>query len=121
MEQAASFVISLAFGVAIWALSPLVTGSAEPWDANSGYYVVALIIAGLIAGVLFPRKLWPVLVGLVTGQFIYMLLFIPTGPLIGVGVLVLFIYGLFAVAAALGGSRLRRVWQVPGDEPGNGE
>jgi hypothetical protein len=39
-----------------------------------------------------------------------MLLFLPKGPLIAVGFVSLFVYGLLAIATAFVGSRLRRAW-----------
>jgi hypothetical protein len=108
-DMTASFLVSSAFGFLIWALSPIVTGSIEPWDASSLFYIAALIVAGFIVGLLFPRRLWPVLVGIATGQFIYMLLFTAKGPLIAVGVAALFVYGLLALGAAFVASRLRRL------------
>ena len=110
----ASFWISFLFGAAIWGLSPLVTGHAEPWDADSLFYVAALAAAGFIVGWLCPQKIWPILPGLAMGQFAYILVFMPKGPLIAIGFVVLFIYGLVGIAAAFVSSRLRRFW--PGSD-----
>lgn len=108
-ESTVSFALSFLFGAAIWALSPRVTGRTEPWDANSAFYVAALLGTGLIVGALCPRKIWPIWLGLAIGQFTYMLLFLLKGPLIAVGFVTLFIYGVVAVAGAFVSSRLRRV------------
>jgi hypothetical protein len=113
-----SFAIAFAFGAGIWALSPSVTGHAEPWDADSSYYLAALFITGLIVGWICPRKIWPALPGVAIGQFAYMLLFLPKGPLIAVGLITLFVYGSVALGAAFVGSRLRRV--VRRDDPFSG-
>jgi hypothetical protein len=109
-ELTVSFTISAAFGVLTWWLSPLVTGHVEPWDANSAFYLAALMVTGLVAGLICPRRIWPVLPGVALGQFAYMLLFLPKGPLIAVGFVSLFVYGLLAIATAFVGSRLRRAW-----------
>jgi hypothetical protein len=109
-EATVSFVISFVIGAAIWALSPIVTGENEPWDADSGIYYVALAVAGLIVGWLCPHRIWPILPGLALGQFAYVLAFVPKGPLIAIGVIAMFIFGLIATAAAFLSSRLRRFW-----------
>jgi hypothetical protein len=106
--QAASFLIAFAFGAAIWALSPYVTGSIEPWDAGTAYYLASLLFAGFIVGWICPRLVWPVLPGIAVGQFAWMLVFLPKGPLIAVGFVALFVFGLLALGAAYVGSRLRR-------------
>ena len=51
------FLIAALAGAAIWALSPLLTGRAEPWDAGL-YYSGALLAAGLLSGVAVPKPLW---------------------------------------------------------------
>ena len=46
--------IGLALGAAIWVLSSSITGRQEPWDASGIYYPAALILAGLVGGLLVP-------------------------------------------------------------------
>lgn len=113
-EPTVSFAIAFVCGAAIWYLSPFVTGHAEPWDAAGAFYVVALLVAGAITGWLFPRTIAPILPGIALGQFVYMVLFLPSGPLWFVGFVALFIYGMFALAGAFAGSRLRRLWHRVG-------
>ena len=113
-----SFALAFVLGAAIWGLSSFMTGQAEPWDANSAFYAAALIASGLIVGALCPRKVWPIWPGIALGQFAYMLVFLPKGPLIAVGFVVLFIYGLLAIAAGFIASRARRMWsQEEADTP----
>jgi hypothetical protein len=50
-----------------------------------------------------------VLPGIAIGQLAYMLVFLPKGPLIAVGVVALFVFGLLTLGAAFIGSRLRRI------------
>lgn len=108
-ESIAGFVIAFVSGFAIWGLSPLLTGHTEPWDAGSMYYTTALLVTGLVAGGLCPRRIWPVLPGVALGQFTYMLLFLPKGPLIAVGFVTLFVFGVLTIGAAFAASRLRRL------------
>ncbi len=47
-----------AIGAAIWAISPWATGSKEPWDAESLFYVAALLLGGFLSGLVSPTPLW---------------------------------------------------------------
>lgn len=47
--------VSAALGFAIWALSPVLTGAAEPWDASGPYYLAASLAGGGALGLLLPR------------------------------------------------------------------
>ena len=70
-----AFGACLVMGVLIWILSPLVTGEAEPWDAQSGYYLYGNVGTGVIGGVLGPPRLfwlWPIAICL--GQLFGMIL-----------------------------------------------
>ncbi len=96
--------IAAAAGASIWVLSLPLTHHREAWDAGGGYYPVGLVVAGLLAGMLAPKPLWAHYVGAVLGQLAYMLIFLPTGPLIAVGIIVLLVAStLFLLAAAIGG------------------
>ena len=107
-EIVVSLSVSAALGALIWAMSPVVTGSAEPWDAGSSYYVVSLFVAGAIVGALIPRHLWAVLLGIVVGQLIYMLAVLPAGPLLPLGVVFLVGFGLLALLGAVVSALIRR-------------
>ena len=50
-----AFGASLATGAAIWALSPALTGEVEPWDANTVFLPIAIVIVSLSLGFLFPK------------------------------------------------------------------
>ena len=41
--------MGIALGWTIWAMSPIVTGEVEPWDASSLYYSGSLFIAGMLS------------------------------------------------------------------------
>jgi hypothetical protein len=92
-----------ASGASVWALSPLLTGHAEPWDADGPYYLSALAIAGAISGSLAPKSLWAQYVAAVVGQAAFEIVFLGVGPLFILGLL--FLAGsslVFLAAAALG-------------------
>jgi len=88
-------------GALIWALSPSITGYTEPWDAKSAYYYVALFVAGTLVAIPGKRPLWAVYVGVILGQFLYVLFFLSFGPLLPVGIVFLAAYSLLSFFAAL--------------------
>ena len=93
-------------GAAIWATSPVVLGVKEPWDAESPYYFVSLFLSGLFLGAIVPKHVWATLVGIVAGQLTYMLIFLPTGPLLPLGVVYLCIYGFLTLFGAFLSAKL---------------
>ncbi len=93
-------VVSAVAGASVWALSPLLVGHREPWDADGLFYVVALFVAGSLAGWLAPRPLWAHYVGALVGQLGYEALFLPIGPLFVLGAAFLLGYSLIFLAAA---------------------
>jgi hypothetical protein len=103
-------VIAAVLGAAVWALSPALTGRAEPWDSEGPYYVCALVIAGALAGGLYPKSLWAHYLGAVVGQAAYEFLFLKLGPLFPLGVVVLLGYGIVFVAGATLAAFIRLRW-----------
>ena len=61
-----------------------------------------------MVGGLIPKHLWTVFLGVVVGQILYMLIFIPSGPLLLIGIVFLMGYGLISLIAAIFAARLRR-------------
>jgi hypothetical protein len=102
---------------AIWALSPSFTGHREPWDADSYYYVAALLSGGLISGLTVPRTLWAHYVGSLLGQMGFALLFIQAGSLFVVGLGFLLMSSLLFLASAFVGTRLRLRFHGRAPEP----
>lgn len=84
----------------VWALSPWLVGCSEPWDADGPFYVVALVIAGLFAGLLAPRPLWAHYIGALVGQLGYELFFLRIGPMFVLGAAFLLGYSLIFLFAA---------------------
>jgi hypothetical protein len=101
----ALLIASLA-GALIWALSPWASGQAEPWDGDGLYYSGALFTAGVLAGFIVPRPLWAQYLGVIVGQVLYLLLFLPIGPLLAVGLVFLLLWSLLFLAGAYTGARL---------------
>lgn len=113
--------LSLAgLGALIWAMSPVVTGAVEPWDAESRYYFVSLFIAGVLVGVFHPNNPWAVFLGIVIGQLIYMAVFLATGPLILLGILFLIVYSLLALLGGFLACGLRKFSESAGSGGADG-
>jgi hypothetical protein len=87
-------------GGSVWALSPWMVGHREPWDADGYFYIIALVVAGSLAGLLAPRPLWAHYVGALAGQLAYEVLFLRVGPLFVLGAVFLLAYSLVFLAAA---------------------
>jgi hypothetical protein len=99
-----TLIISALASASIWLLTPVLTSHREPWDADGSFYIVALVIAGAVAGTISPRPLWAHYVGSFAGQFGYELFFLHIGPLVVVGAVFLVVYcAVFSIAAALAG------------------
>jgi hypothetical protein len=99
-----ALVVSSVASALVWALSPVLVGHREPWDADGYFYILCLVVSGAIAGLLAPRPLWAHYVGALVGQAGYELLFLQVGPLFVLGIAFLLGYSLiFLVAAALAG------------------
>lgn len=105
-----SILLAALAGAAIWILSPSITGHVEPWDAGGLYYTAALALAGCLCGSIAPKPLWPLYVGSVAGQGLYLLGWLPTGPLLPIGLVFVLLWSLVFLAGAYAGSRARTRW-----------
>jgi hypothetical protein len=99
------------FGFIIWFISPEATGKIEPWDSGSLYYLISLILVGVIIGVLNTR--YPPLAqfslaqfplayfGIVLSQIIYLNYFLPYPPsqYFGVGVVFIYFYSFITLGS----------------------
>lgn len=96
--------VSAVASAAIWVLSPLLVGRQEPWDADGQFYLLALVVAGVIAGFVTPRPLWAHYLGAFVGQLAYEVSFLPMGPLLVLGIAFLLGYSVvFLMGAAVAG------------------
>lgn len=109
--------IGLALGAAIWVLSSSITGRQEPWDASGIYYPAALILAGLVGGLLVPGHWVEVAAGIFTGQALVLLGRVLSEPGSGglwpLGLVLLAVYSLLALVGAVLGSTIRRYAHRP--------
>jgi hypothetical protein len=87
-----TLLISAILSASIWLLTPLLTSHREPWDAGANFYIIALLIAGAVAGAVAPKPLWAHYTGAFVGQLGYELLFLRVGPLVMIGALFLLGY-----------------------------
>jgi len=67
-----AFLVGAVIGAAIWAVSPFVVGSVEPWDAESPFYFGSLFVYGVLAWIIFRRKSFGSIAGLYLGQVAYL-------------------------------------------------
>ena len=102
-----TFLVASATAFAIWALSPWLTGYKEPWDAPNFYYPIALLLAGMVSGIITAKFLWAHYLGSIFGQFFYELLFLPMGPFAIVGLLFLVVWSLLFLGGAYVGFLMR--------------
>lgn len=100
--------VSAVVGASVWALSPWLVGHQEPWDAEGGFYVLALAAGGSVAGLLTPRPLWAHYLGAVAGQLAYEVLFLRRGPLFVLGIA--FLLSRFSRGGGGGRSSSRALW-----------
>jgi hypothetical protein len=102
-----TFLLASATAFAVWALSPWFTGHKEPWDAPGIYYYAALLIAGMVSGLINVKPLWAHYLGGIFGQLLYAVVFLPLGPLAGVGLIFLAVWSLLFMAGGYLGLRAR--------------
>ncbi len=93
-------IIGLLIGATIWAASPLVTGTVEPWDSDSPFYFSSLFLSGVVAWILFRKRFYFMIIGIYVGQLAYLLV-VGLGPLFLVGLVMLVPYSLIAGLGAL--------------------
>ncbi len=67
----------LACGAIVWGLSVPLTGMREPFDSPTYYYAVAMFVAGIVAALPAPRYWWVAVVGIFSGERIYMFVMMP--------------------------------------------
>ncbi len=108
------FVLAMALGAAIWLASPYVTGRREPWDAHSPYYIIALFGAGMVMGLLEPRRFWRWPVAIYAGQCAAVLALTwvrhdDLGLFVPMGMIVLAVYTLLSWFGSAVGAALRRL------------
>lgn len=97
------FGCSLIIGSLIWAFSSLITGHAEPWDAEGTralYYPITLFMAGVICSVFSASDFIYISIGVFLGQILYLLLFMPSGPLFLFGVIICALYTILTFLGA---------------------
>lgn len=97
--------LGLVTGLLAWFLSPYILDVSEPWDAltsyGKAYLPVVHLACGVIGGFLSKDKLPYVSLGLLFGQFIYVVLILAS-PLVIIGCFYLLIYFLMSVFCEFG-------------------
>ncbi len=67
----------IACSAIVWGLSVPLTGMREPFDSPTYYYMVAMFIAGILAALPAPRYWWVAVIGIFSGERIYMFVMMP--------------------------------------------
>jgi hypothetical protein len=67
----------IACSAIVWGLSVPLTGMREPFDSPTYYYMVAMFLAGILAALPAPRYWWVAVIGIFSGERIYMFVMMP--------------------------------------------
>lgn len=105
-----AYTVALVSGLVLWAATSALSGRREPWDW-SGYWTVSYPLALLLAGVLgalFPQRPWRWALVVIFSQMIVMLFGGSGFGLLPLGLILLGVLSLPAIAVAKLGARLRR-------------
>jgi hypothetical protein len=96
-----SFILPFKFGFSIWFFSPEMTGKIEPWDSGSLYYLISLILVGVITGVLKTKYFALVYLGSALSQIIFLYHFLPYPPsqYFGVGLIFICFYSFIPLGS----------------------
>ena len=117
--RGSGFFVGVGLGALIWLLSPVVTGRREPWDASGGYYIGALLGAGILGGLVAPTHWGAAALGVFAGQVLVLLggvLVTPaSGGLWPLGVVFLGVYSVLSLLGAGLGAAARH-FRDGGDE-----
>jgi hypothetical protein len=114
-------VLSGVAGLALWAMTAVVTGKREPWDANT-YWTVSYplaIFGSAVLGFLFPQRAWRWAATLMLMQFVVMITMGSGLGLWPLGLIVLAVLATPAALAAVLAAKLRRstlFGAVPGSD-----
>ena len=93
--------IGVILGVAIWTCSPWVTGTIEPWDANTSIWPLSWLLLAVIGGLLgHPRGMYLPL-GYALGQILITTRLVLTGEFGALGWAFIAGYAMAAVIVTL--------------------
>lgn len=114
-------ILSAMAGLTLWAVTAVVTGKREPWDASL-YWTVSYplaVIGSALLGFLFPERAWRWAAMLMLMQFVVMAAMGSGLGLLPLGLIVLAVLAAPAALAGVLAARLRRgtlFGAVPGSD-----
>lgn len=73
MKKALAFLLALAAGFALWAISEPLTGEKEAWDSGVPYLPFGLCVTSVIIAIPFKKEWLLVPSGMLVGQFAFLL------------------------------------------------
>ena len=97
-------------GIVLWSATACLGGRQEPWDSElywSAAYPLALVLSGLL-GFAFPDRSWRWGALMIVSQIVVLAASASDLSMLPLGLIVLAILALPAVALAQAGARLRR-------------
>lgn len=65
-----AFVAASTLSFLVWALSPVLVGQTEPWDADVPFYSIGFLICGAAVGAVFRGRLAAIYLGAWAGQLV---------------------------------------------------
>jgi hypothetical protein len=101
--------ISAAAGMVLWFATAMISGKREPWDSSTYWtvaYPVAIVLSGVL-GYVFPRQPWRWAVVIMLMQIGVMIIGGSGFGLLPLGVILLGVLSLPAVATARFAARIR--------------
>lgn len=102
MKYYLTFILGMGLGAILWIASPLIAGTKEAFDSPF-YYIVTLIISGIICGVANPVRAWRWGIAIFIGQvmvFVVLVLGNP-GPFGLLGVVFIAGYSILSFASTM--------------------
>ncbi|MDE1152255.1 MAG: hypothetical protein PW788_06945 [Micavibrio sp.] len=105
------FALGAGYGLALWALSVPLFGTAEPWDGAVLVYFALLVLGGLVLGYYGQGSAWMVYASIYIGQFVigFCRMLAGENNLFSLGAILLFAFTLPAFAGGKLGGALARL------------
>jgi hypothetical protein len=105
-----AYALSALAGLALWTVTAILAGKREPWDAGS-YWTVSYplaVIGSAVLGFVFPERPWRWAAILMLMQFVVMIGAGSDLSLLPLGLMVLAVLTIPAVAAGILAAKFRR-------------